>query len=75
MGKTYHMLNDANLLREQGVDVVIGLIESHGRKETEAQIRDLEIVPLRVDSLPHGEAAGDGCRGDSGAASAYGDGR
>jgi two-component system sensor histidine kinase KdpD len=48
VGKTYHMLNDANLLRDQGVDVVIGLIEAHGRRETEAQIRDLEIVPLRV---------------------------
>jgi two-component system sensor histidine kinase KdpD len=48
VGKTYHMLNDANILREQGVDVVIGLVESHGRKETEAQIRDLEIVPQRV---------------------------
>src|SRR5277367_671352 len=48
VGKTYHMLNDANLLREQGVDVVIGLVESHGRKETEAQIRELEIVPQRV---------------------------
>jgi two-component system sensor histidine kinase KdpD len=48
VGKTYHMLNDANLLREQGADVVIGLVESHGRKETEAQIRGLEIVPLRV---------------------------
>jgi len=48
VGKTYHMLNDANLMREQGVDVVIGLIESHGRKETEAQIKNLETVPLRV---------------------------
>src|SRR5277367_5578790 len=48
VGKTYHMLNDANLLREQGVDVVIGLVESHGRKETQDQIRDLEIVPQRV---------------------------
>jgi two-component system sensor histidine kinase KdpD len=48
VGKTYHMLNDANLMCEQGLDVVIGLVESHGRKETEAQIRDLEIVPLRV---------------------------
>jgi two-component system sensor histidine kinase KdpD len=47
VGKTFHMLNDAHLLREQGVDVVIGLIETHGRKETEAQIRDLEIIPLR----------------------------
>ena len=48
VGKTYIMLNDANLTRQQGVDVVIGLVESHGRKETEAQIRDLEIVPQKV---------------------------
>jgi two-component system sensor histidine kinase KdpD len=48
VGKTYHMLNDAHLLRDQGVDVVIGLVETHGRKETEAQIRDLEIIPQRV---------------------------
>src|SRR5271155_4146913 len=48
VGKTFHMLNDANLMREQGIDVVIGLIESHGRKETEAQIKDLEVVPQRV---------------------------
>jgi two-component system sensor histidine kinase KdpD len=32
---------------QQGIDVVIGLVESHGRKETEARIRDLEIVPQR----------------------------
>lgn len=48
VGKTYHMLNDAHLLKEQGVDIVIGLIEPHGRKETEAQIGDLEIIPQRV---------------------------
>ncbi len=48
VGKTFHMLNDAYLLRDQGQDVVIGLVESHGRKETEAQIRDLEIIPQRV---------------------------
>ena len=49
VGKTYHMLNDAYLLRhQQNVDVVIGLIESHGRKDTEARVRDLEIVPLRA---------------------------
>ena len=45
VGKTFHMLNDANLLREQGVDVVIGLVESHGRKETEAQIREAIARP------------------------------
>ncbi len=49
VGKTYHMLNDAYMMKhQQGVDVVIGLVESHGRKETEARIRDLEIVPQRV---------------------------
>src|SRR5579883_800977 len=48
VGKTYQMLNDAHLMREQGVDVVIGLVEPHGRKETLAQIRDLEIVPQKT---------------------------
>src|SRR5450631_3810919 len=48
VGKTYHMLNDALMKREQGEDVVIGLVESHGRKETAEQIRDLEIIPQRV---------------------------
>jgi two-component system sensor histidine kinase KdpD len=48
VGKTYHMLNDAYLKRQQGEDVVIGLVETHGRKETAEQIRDLEIVPQRV---------------------------
>ena len=48
VGKTYHMLNDALLRRKQGVDVVIGLVETHGRQDTADQIHDLEIVPLRV---------------------------
>jgi two-component system, OmpR family, sensor histidine kinase KdpD len=49
VGKTFHMLDDAHLMRQQqNVDVVIGLVEAHGRKETEARIRDLEIVPLKV---------------------------
>jgi two-component system sensor histidine kinase KdpD len=49
VGKTYLMLNDAYLMRhQQNVDLVIGLVETHGRKETESQIRDLEVVPLRV---------------------------
>jgi two-component system sensor histidine kinase KdpD len=51
VGKTYHMLLDAHLLRQQGVDVVIGLVETHGRKETAEQIGDLEQVPLKV--LPY----------------------
>ena len=48
VGKTYHMLNDAHLLLQQGVDLVIGLVETHGRKDTQDQIRDIEIVPQRV---------------------------
>ncbi len=49
VGKTYDMLNDAyNMKHQQGVDIVIGLVESHGRKETEARIRDLEVIPQKV---------------------------
>ena len=49
VGKTYHMLNDAHLmLHQQNVDVVIGLVETHGRAETQSRIRDLEIIPQRV---------------------------
>jgi two-component system sensor histidine kinase KdpD len=48
VGKTYSMLNDAYLLKQQAIDVVIGLVETHGRKDTEERIRDLEIIPQRV---------------------------
>src|SRR5580692_7644067 len=48
VGKTYHMLNDAYLLKhQQDVDIVAGLVETHGRQETADRIRDLEVVPLR----------------------------
>jgi two-component system, OmpR family, sensor histidine kinase KdpD len=45
VGKTYRMLQDGNALRTRGVDVVIGYIEPHDRKETVDQIKDLEIIP------------------------------
>src|SRR5262245_41224092 len=47
VGKTYSMLEDAHAFRREGVDIVIGLIETYGRADTEAQIGDLEIVPKR----------------------------
>ena len=48
VGKTYDMLNDAYRMKhQQGMDVVIGLVETHGRDETAARIRDLEIIPQR----------------------------
>ncbi len=47
VGKTYTMLEHAHQLRAAGVDVVIGFVETHGRRDTAAQLGDLEMVPLR----------------------------
>lgn len=47
VGKTFQMLEDAHLLKRQGVDIVIGFIEPHGRSDTESLIGDLERVSLR----------------------------
>jgi len=47
VGKTWRMLEEAHALRARGVDVVGALVETHGRAETAALIRDLEIVPRR----------------------------
>jgi two-component system, OmpR family, sensor histidine kinase KdpD len=47
VGKTYQMLEDAHQLKRQGVDIVIGIIDTHGREETATLIGDLERVPLR----------------------------
>jgi two-component system, OmpR family, sensor histidine kinase KdpD len=51
VGKTYQMLEDAHLLKKQEVDIVVGFVETHGRKETEDQIKDMEIIPRR--SIPY----------------------
>lgn len=49
VGKTYGMLNDAHRLKQSdGVDIVIGLVDTHGRQETSDQVRDLEVIPQRV---------------------------
>ncbi|OAI48315.1 histidine kinase [Planctomycetaceae bacterium SCGC AG-212-F19] len=47
VGKTYEMLQEGQRLKRQGVDVVIGIVETHGRVDTIAQIGDLEQVPRR----------------------------
>ncbi len=47
VGKTYAMLEAARQKRAEGVDVAIGLIEAHGRKETEALLAGHEIIPRR----------------------------
>lgn len=47
VGKTYEMLQEAHRLQRQGVDVVVGIIETHGRAETAALVEGLEQVPRR----------------------------
>jgi two-component system, OmpR family, sensor histidine kinase KdpD len=48
VGKTYAMLREGHRLKAQGLDVVIGLVECHGRVETDQQIGDLETIPPRA---------------------------
>src|SRR5262245_58960192 len=47
VGKTYEMLQEAHRLKRQGVDVVVGYVETHGRAETAALVEGLEQVPRR----------------------------
>lgn len=47
VGKTYAMLREAHALQERGLDVVIGIIETYGRKDTDAQLNGLEVIPRR----------------------------
>jgi two-component system sensor histidine kinase KdpD len=46
VGKTYQMLEDAHLMKKQGVDIVVAIVETHGREDTKAMIGDLECVPM-----------------------------
>lgn len=47
VGKTYEMLQSAHARRKAGVDVVVGFVETHGRAETEALVRGLEVIPRK----------------------------
>jgi two-component system, OmpR family, sensor histidine kinase KdpD len=47
VGKTYEMLQEAHALRARGLDLVVGFVETYGRRDTEAQIGDLEVIPRR----------------------------
>src|SRR4029079_16358623 len=47
VGKTYEMLHQARARKKDGYDIVVGVVETHGRKETEALLEGLEIVPRR----------------------------
>jgi two-component system sensor histidine kinase KdpD len=48
VGKTFAMLREGHRLKAQGVDVVVGFVETHGRAETQQQIAELEVIPPRV---------------------------
>src|SRR5215475_3462084 len=47
VGKTYKMLEEGQRRKERGTDVVIGYVETHGRKHTQDMIGDLEVVPRK----------------------------
>src|ERR1700733_1788854 len=47
VGKTYEMLQQAHARKRDGYDIVIGIVETHGRRETEALLEGLEIIPRR----------------------------
>jgi len=47
VGKTYEMLSDGIARRDAGIDVVIGVVETHGRRETEDKVHGFEVVPRK----------------------------
>ncbi|MGB0131837.1 PTS sugar transporter subunit IIA [Chlorobium sp.] len=47
VGKTFQMLQEAGRMKENDIDVVAGIVETHGRKETEALLSGLEIIPRK----------------------------
>src|ERR1700744_2405526 len=47
VGKTYEMLQSAHARLKAGIDVVVGLVETHGRAETEALLHGLEVIPRK----------------------------
>src|SRR6201991_4649123 len=47
VGKTYAMLETARARKQDGYDIIVGVVETHGRKETEALLQGLEVVPRR----------------------------
>ena len=56
VGKTYAMLAEAQRLREDGRDVVVGVVETHGREETARLVAGLEVLPRQVCRVPRTHA-------------------
>jgi two-component system, OmpR family, sensor histidine kinase KdpD len=54
VGKTYEMLLAAQARRREGVDIAVGIVETHGRRETEVLLTGLEVIPRqRIDYKGH----------------------
>ncbi len=51
VGKTFEMLSEGQARRREGVDLIVGVVETHGRAETEALTRGLDMMPRRA--IPH----------------------
>src|SRR3981189_2913344 len=47
VGKTYEMLQQARARKKDGYDIVVGIVETHSRRETETLLEGLEVVPRR----------------------------
>ncbi len=47
VGKTYEMLQEARARLKEGIDLVVGVVETHGRQETEVLLEGLEVIPRR----------------------------
>src|SRR5947208_3552132 len=47
VGKTYEMLQNAHAKLRGGADVIVGIVETHGRAETETLLKDLEVLPRK----------------------------
>ena len=47
VGKTYEMLQEAHRLKKEGIDAVVGLVETHGRADTAKLVEGLEVIPRR----------------------------
>lgn len=48
VGKSYRMLQEAHELRKNGIDVIIGYVETHGRTDTENLLKDLPVIPRKT---------------------------
>ena len=64
VGKTFAMLDEGHRVAASGCDVVVGLVTTHDRPETEKQLQGLEVVPRKVVHYHGARFDGGGCAHD-----------